>query len=209
MRSSPRTSHPKGVKTQSRGRTSSPRIIGAGEMAELTRAFDWAKTPVGPVEGWSDTLVTTLNLLLASKHPMFLWWGPELIQFYNDGYRPSLRDDKHPSALGQRGIDCWPEIWSIIGPQIASVVEQQNSTWNRNQLVSIKRNGKLEEVFWTYGYSPVRDKSGTICGALVVCSETTDQVLTERRLLALLSIMTQEPAGEKSWESKPLLLIAR
>src|SRR5580704_6518577 len=79
------------------------RIIGAGEMADLIRRFDWGMTSLGPIEGWSDTLVTTVNLILASRHPMFLWWGPELIQFSNDGYRPSIRADKHPRAVGQRG----------------------------------------------------------------------------------------------------------
>ena len=154
-------------------------------MAKLTRSFDWAVTPVGPVDKWSDTLVTTVNMLLASRHPMFLWWGSDLIQFYNDGYRPSIRADKHPSALGQRGVECWPEIWPIIGPQIDAVMSRGESTWNNNQLVPINRNGKLEEVFWTYGYSPVRDKDGSVQGTLVVCSETTDQVLSERRLRSL------------------------
>ena len=139
----------------------SSRIIGEGEMADLTHAFDWKSSPLGDVATWSDTLITAVNLLLASRHPMFLFWGPDLIQFYNDGYRPSIRNDKHPVALGQRGIECWPEIWSIIGPQIEAVMTQGASTWNSNQLVPIYRNGKLEEVYWTYGYSPVRDKDGT------------------------------------------------
>jgi PAS domain S-box-containing protein len=178
-------------------------------MAELTRAFPWAETPLGPVETWSDTLVTTVNLLLASRHPMFLWWGPNLIQFYNDGYRPSIRADKHPSALGQRGLDCWPEIWPIIGPQIDSVMSQGESTWNINQLVPINRNGKLEEVFWTYSYSPVRDKDGSVQGTLVVCSETTEQVLSERRLRALLAVTADPATDERSPESDPLLTLAQ
>src|SRR5579862_3517215 len=168
----------------------SSRIIGTGEMAGLVRELDWGKTPVGPVENWSDTLVTAVNLLLASRHPMFLWWGPDLIQFYNDGYRPTIREDKHPSALGQRGIECWPEIWPIIGPQISAVMDRGESTWNLNQLVPINRNGKLEEVFWTYSYSPVRDKDGVVQGTLVVCSETTEQVLSDRRLRTLLGVTT-------------------
>ncbi len=174
-------------------RTSRSRIIGAGEMADLIRSFDWKTTVLGPIETWSDTLVTTVNLLLASRHPMFLWWGPDLIQFYNDGYRPSIRDDKHPKAVGQRGIECWPEIWPIIGPQIEAVMTRGDSSWNTNQLVPIYRDGKLEEVFWTYGYSPVRDKNGTVCGTLVVCTETTEQVLSERRLRTLLAITSDSP----------------
>jgi len=187
------------------------RIVGQGEMAELVRRFDWSKTPLGPVETWSDTLVTTVNLLLASRHPMFLWWGPDLIQFYNDGYRPSIREDKHPSAIGQRGIECWPEIWPIIGPQVEAVMTAGHSTWNTDQLVPINRHGKLEEVYWTYGYSPVRDKDGDIQGTLVVCSETTEQVLSERRLRTLLGIVLdpESPAHASQPESLSLSLIAQ
>jgi PAS domain S-box-containing protein len=186
-----------------------PRIIGEGEMAELVRGFDWGKTPLGPVAAWSDTLITTVNLLLASRHPMFLWWGPDLVQFYNDGYRPSIRADKHPAALGQCGVECWPEIWPIIGPQIEAVMRGGSSTWNTNQLVPINRNGKLEEVFWTYGYSPVRDKDGTVQGTLVVCSETTEQVLSERRLRALLAIAADSELSQSTPESQPLLQFAK
>src|ERR1700690_2065941 len=198
--------------TQSSPEGDSSRIFGQGEMAELVRRLDWSKTSLGPVETWSDTLVTTVNLLLASRHPMFLWWGPELIQFYNDGYRPSIREDKHPSALGQRGVEGWPEIWPIIGPQIEAVMQNGESTWNTNQLVPINRNGKLEEVYWTYSYSPVRDKDGSVRGTLVVCSETTEQVLSERRLRTLLAMTSDSPEGSPSGfpsddevpESRPL-----
>lgn len=209
MSSSSRKSSRKARNTPKNDPASSSRIIGSGEMAELVRKFDWSTTPVGPVEAWSDTLVTTVNLLLASNHPMFLWWGPDLIQFYNDGYRPSIREDKHPSALGQRGIECWPEIWPIIGPQIESVMRQGQSSWNTNQLVPINRNGKLEEVFWTYGYSPVRDKDGAVHGTLVVCTETTEQMLSERRLRALLAITANALSEELPSESRPLLAFAQ
>ncbi len=185
------------------------RIIGEGEMADLIRGFDWSGTPLGPEETWSDTLITTVNLLLASRHPMFLWWGPELIQFYNDGYRPSIRADKHPSAVGQRGPACWPEIWPIIGPQIDAVMGFGKSSWNTNQLVPINRNGKLEEVYWTYGYSPVRDKDGAVQGTLVVCSETTEQVVSERRLRALLNLSADSSRHDGFQESQPLLPFAR
>jgi PAS domain S-box-containing protein len=187
----------------------SSRIMGSGEMAEITRGFDWGSTSLGPVESWSDTLVTTVNLVLASRHPMFLWWGAELVQFYNDGYRPSIRADKHPSAVGQRGMECWPEIWPIIGPQIEAVMKEGISTWNANQMVPINRNGRLEEVYWTYSYSPVRDKDGTVQGTLVVCSETTEQVLSERRLRTLLAITASSVAQNQTLQSPQLLPFAR
>jgi PAS domain S-box-containing protein len=84
-------------------------------------------------------------------------------------------------------------------------MEPGESSWNANQLVPIKRNGKLEEVFWTYSYSPVRDKNGNVQGVLVVCSETTEQVLSERRLRALLAISAEIPGGGDVREPEPLL----
>ncbi|MCC7369355.1 MAG: PAS domain-containing protein [Chloroflexi bacterium] len=162
-----------------------------GEMAERTRAFDWDRTPVGPPRFWPRSLRTVLNLMLSSQHPMFLWWGPELVQFYNDGYRPSLGDDRHPNALGASGRTFWSEIWPAIGPQIEAVMERGDSTWNVDHFVPISRNHRVEEVYWTYGYSPVLDDDGSIGGTLVIVQETTDRVVSERRMRLLQSLADQ------------------
>jgi signal transduction histidine kinase len=166
-------------------------------MASLTRAFDWGKTGLGPIETWPDILVGTVNLVLGSAHPMFLWWGEELIQFYNDAYRPSIGLDKHPSALGQPGRVCWAEIWNVIGPQIDGVLKRGETTWNENQLIPIYRDGVLTDVYWTYGYSPVWDVDGTVRGVLVVCSETTAQVRAAESMrderARLLDVLKQAP----------------
>jgi signal transduction histidine kinase len=128
---------------------------------------------------------------------MFLWWGKELTQFYNDGYRPSIGSDKHPKALGQPGRQCWPEIWHIIGPQIEGVMSRGESTWHEDALVPIFRDGKLEDVYWTYSYSPVRDAQGVIRGTLVTCSDTTGRVMAEDALRTeqgrLLNMFQQAP----------------
>jgi signal transduction histidine kinase len=172
-------------------------IFGTGEMADLTRAYDWSVTAVGPIEQWPEALITTVNTILCSRHPMFLWWAEDHIQFYNDAYRLSIREDKHPNALGQRGKECWPEIWPIIGPQIEAVLTRGDASWHEEQLVPIHRNGKLEDVYWTYGYSPVRSGSD-ICGVLVVCTETTATVQARLVLLKeterLADLFQQAPA---------------
>ena len=160
-------------------------MSGGGEAGEAMRSIDWGKTPLGPVDIWSNALRTTVATLLRSRHPMFLWWGPELVQLYNDAYRPSFGAGKHPAAMGQRGTECWQEIWPIIGPQIEGVMSRGAATYHEDQLVPIFRNGRLEEVFWTYGYSPVLDDDGSIGGCLVVCTETTGRALAERRLTSL------------------------
>ncbi len=166
-------------------------IIGGGEMGALLRAKDWSATPIGPVASWPQSLRTALSILLSSRHPMFLWWGPELVQFYNDGYRPSLGAHKHPQALGQRGRECWEEIWPIIGPQIDGVMARGQETWHEDQLVPFDRNGYLEEIYFTYSYSPIRDESGGVGGVLVVCTETTRRVIGERRLRMLRELAAQ------------------
>jgi signal transduction histidine kinase len=172
-------------------------ILGTGEMADLTRRYDWKKTSLGPIEQWPECLLTTVNILLQSRHPMFLWWGKDLIQFYNDAYRPSIREDKHPKALGQRGRECWPEIWHIIGPQIDAVIERGEASWHENQLVPIQRNGVIEDVYWTYGYSPVCNLEGENAGVLVVCTETTASVLardrSKREMSRLAALFQQAP----------------
>ncbi len=158
-------------------------IANGGEMGKLTRAKDWSKTMVGPIESWPQSLRTTLGILLNSKFPMFLFWGPDHICFYNDAYRPSLGNNgKHPSILGEKGADYWPEIWDFIKPLIDQVLQKGEATWHEDQLLPIYRNGKMEDVYWTFSYSPVNDENGKTNGVLVICNETTNQVLTRKKL---------------------------
>jgi PAS domain S-box-containing protein len=164
-------------------------LSGGGEMGALTRAFDWSTTSAGPIGSWPQSLRTTLATLLRSRFPMFLWWGHDLICFYNDAYRPSLgQDGKHPGILGMPARDAWPEIWDIISPLINQVLETGEATWREDQLVPIFRNGAIEDVYWTYSYSPVVDENNRVSGVLVTCMETTGKVR--------LQTMLQEKASQ-------------
>ncbi len=154
---------------------------GGGLTGALVRSLDWSQTGVGAMSTWSSSLKSTVGMLLHSRHPMFLWWGPELIQFYNDAYMPSFGRGRHPGAMGQRGRECWQEIWPIIGPQIEDVMQRGLASWHEDALVPIYRNERIEEVYWTYGYSPVYDDDGSVGGTLVVCTETTARVVADRR----------------------------
>ena len=166
-------------------------LSGGGEMGALMRAHDWAASPLGAPAGWPAALKTTLRLLLTSKHAMFIWWGPELIQFYNDAYRATLDDGRHPSALGQRGRDCWEEAWPIIGPQIEQVMAGGGATWNEHQLVPLVRKGVLAEAWWTYGYSPIEDAGG-VRGVLVICQDVTEEQHNRAALLELNRRLEEE-----------------
>ena len=164
-------------------------FAGPGEMRARCRALDWASTPLGPVSGWSQSLRTVADIVLASRNPMFLFWGPELVQLYNDAYRPSLGEGgRHPRALGMRGKEFWTDIWDAIGPQIEQVMTTGEPTWHEDQYLPIVRNGRLEDVWWTYSYSPVRDDDGRIAATLVVCLETTNRMLADRDREALRAI---------------------
>lgn len=154
-----------------------------GEAAEIIRNTEWSKTSIGNPESWPESLKNMLSTILSSKFPMFLWWGDDLIQFYNDSYRPSLGNEgKHPKAMGQNAVDCWPEIWDFIFPLITKVLSTGESVWYEDLLLPIYRNGELEDVYWTFSYSPVRDESRHIKGVLVICNETTEKVNYNRIL---------------------------
>jgi len=175
------------------GVASDPLFDGPGEMRALCRAFDWSSTPLGPSTSWPQSLRTTTGMLLASRNPMFLWWGPELIQIYNDAYRPSFgAEGRHPRALGMPGRECWTDIWEVIGPQIEQVMTTGEATWHEDQYLPIERNGRLEDVWWTYSYSPVRDEEGRIAATLVVCQETTKRVVSQRE-----PMRSETPASEE------------
>ncbi len=161
-------------------------------MGARIRAFDWASTPLGQPEEWPAPLRTTLRIMLTTQHPMFIFWGPDSYCFYNDAYSRSLGPEKHASMLGSKGQVAWPEIWDIIGPQIRKVMSGLGSTWHENQLVPIRRFGRLDEVYWTYSYGPIDDTTAEsgVGGVLVVCTETTQQVLAERRQAFLVEFDT-------------------
>jgi PAS domain S-box-containing protein len=200
--------------------TSADFLAGGGEMGALTRAYDWSASPLGRPETWPQSLRTAVRILLNTNHPMFIWWGPELIQFYNDAYRQTMGPERHPSALGQGGRQCWAEIWHIIGPQIEQVMNGGGATWHENQLVPVTRHGRLEQVYWTYGYSPIDEDDG-IGGVLVVCRDVTKDFLAAAALrereaqLAELNATLAQRVEEKTRErdriwnvSQDLLVVA-
>jgi PAS domain S-box-containing protein len=161
-------------------------LAGGGEMGALMRAHDWKATALGDPAGWPQSLRTAVRLLLNCGHPMYIWWGPDLICLYNDAYRRSIGPERHPSSLGRPGRAVWEEIWTIIGPQIEQVMSGRGATWHENHLVPITRHGRREDVYWTYSYSPIDDADAPhgVGGVLVVCSETTEKVLSEQQLVA-------------------------
>jgi len=163
-------------------------LWGRGECAELVASLDWGQTALGPVAGWSAALRATVRDVLHSRQPMLLFWGPELIQLYNDSFVPSFGRGKHPAAMGQPARACWAEAWPVVGAQIEAVMSCGEPVWFEDALVPIERNGRMEEAFWTYSYSPAFDDDLSIAGTLVIVTETTGRVIATRRLAALAQL---------------------
>jgi signal transduction histidine kinase/DNA-binding response OmpR family regulator len=161
-------------------------LTGGGEMGERIRAFDWSRTPLGPITTWSPALRMMTGVLLANRFPLLLWWGPHYVSIYNDAYCPVL-GTKHPWALAQPVSECWKEIWHILQPLIDTPFQGGPATWNDDLFVEINRHGFIEETHFTIAYSPVPDETvpSGIGGVLATVHEISEKVVGERRVAAL------------------------
>ncbi|MCP3138337.1 ATP-binding protein [Pyxidicoccus xibeiensis] len=159
-------------------------------MGALIRSTDWSMTAIGPVERWPQSLRTAVSILLESRFPMYIAWGPDFVQLYNDGYRPILGSTKHPAAMGRSTRETFAEIWHIIGPMFEGVMEGK-AVGMTDFLLPLDRHGFTEECYFICSYSPIRDESAGVGGVLVTVMETTVRVLGERRLRTLRDLASR------------------
>jgi hypothetical protein len=164
----------------------------AGALRAEYERVDWGSTPLGPVSGWSPTLLTTVDLMLGNRFPVTLLWGPDLVLVYNQAY-VELIADKHPAALGACAEDVFPEAWDTIGPMLKDVLAGGGTTWSEDVLLPLNRAGFLEECHFSFSYSAVRDPAAHIVGVVDICTETTASVVVRRRL-QLLNRLSSELA---------------
>jgi len=135
-------------------------LAGGGELGALMRGLDWAKTPLGPVQTWPQSLRSVLSMLLPSKAQIIVFWGPEFTVLYNDAYRPVF-GAKHPRALGLPGREAWSEIWDeMLHDLLAGVVRTGEAFWAKDLLFFLERHGFVEETYFDVSYDPVRVESG-------------------------------------------------
>ncbi|HEX2134455.1 MAG TPA: PAS domain-containing protein, partial [Microvirga sp.] len=157
-------------------------LTGGGDMGARMRAHDWTTSTLGPPERWPQSLRTTVSLLLSSRFPMFVAWGPDLAFLYNDGYAPIL-GAKHPAALGRPFREVWSEIWRDISPLVERALRGE-ATFHEDLPLTMRRAGFEEQTYFTFSYSPVRDESGRIAGMFCACTETTAEVTARSALKA-------------------------
>ncbi|MDS4068466.1 MAG: ATP-binding protein [Candidatus Competibacter sp.] len=171
-------------------RTASPAagdwLVGGGEMGNLIRAIDWSRTPLGPIASWPPGLRTTVSLALNSNFPISLAWGPRHTQIYNDGYWP-ICAAKHPTSMGQDFTECWASAWPAIGAAFASA-RAGTPAFLEDQRMFLDRLGYLEETFFTFSFSPIRDESGQVAGLFHPVTETTGKMVGQRRTRVLRDV---------------------
>jgi signal transduction histidine kinase/ActR/RegA family two-component response regulator len=153
--------------------------VAASETGRLLLSTDWAATPLGAMEDWPQALRIAVSICLNSRFPMFVWWGPQLVNIYNDAYIPML-GKRHPAGFGRPAAATWSDIWDVLEPQKEAVMERGEPTWNERVLLMMERNGFPEATWFTWSYSPIYDDSGAIGGLFCACTEETGRVHAER-----------------------------
>src|SRR5205085_9868059 len=156
-------------------------LAGGGELGELMRQKDWSRTPLGPIERWPQALKTAVRIMLTSRQPMFVWWGDELINLYNDAYK-SIVGGKHSQALGEPASVVWREIWDQVAPRAKTAMYENAGTYDEALLLIMQRHGYPEETYYTFSYSPVPNDEGGTGGILCANTDDTQRLIGERRL---------------------------
>jgi signal transduction histidine kinase len=165
-------------------------------MAQRLRELDWSKTALGEPGAWPQNLRTALSLCLSSRFPILIWWGADFRILYNDAYIPFLGATKHPAALAQPGQICWREIWGSIGPMLEGVYRSGQATWSHDAQYFFDRSLPHEEVYVTFTYGPILAADGvTVEGVFCPCTETTEKIVSARRLEILRKLGAQPLRG--------------
>ncbi|MET8092507.1 ATP-binding protein [Micromonospora sp. NPDC005220] len=159
-------------------------FLGGGDTGRLLAELDWARTPLGPVSGWPQSLRAAVRMVLSSRYPMLLLWGESYTQLYNDAYS-ALIGDKHPAALGDDVRVTLAEGWDVLAPLIEDAMATGVASWVPALQLLLERAGYREEAYFSVSHAPARDDDGRTVGVLTVCSEVTQQVVGERRLRLL------------------------
>ncbi|HEY8358805.1 MAG TPA: ATP-binding protein, partial [Ramlibacter sp.] len=164
-------------------------LAGGGELGALTRAHDWAATSLGPAANWPRSLKTAVRIMLTSRQPIWIGWGPQLVYLYNDPYK-AIIGGKHPWALGQPIATVWSEIWQDIEPLLATAMTG-DGTYVENQLLIMERNGYPEETYYTFSYSPIPGDDGAPAGIICANTDETRRVIGERQMALLREVATR------------------
>lgn len=151
-------------------------LVATGEMSRRIRDLDWGQTTLGALESWPQSLRTAVGLMLASREPVSILWGPEHIQLYNDAYVP-IAGERHPDALGRPASEVWEEAFdSFLGPTFARVLGGETVEIDEHAVQLRTRQGRFEERHFTASFMPIADESGGVGGVFHPLTEVTAEV---------------------------------
>jgi len=166
-------------------------FAGGGEMGARMRAFDWSATALGPLEQWPQSLRACVRVMPGSGFPMLVCWGPAYTMLYNDPYRP-LIGTKHLAALGCSIREVLPEAWDFLGPRFDRVMTHgQEASHLTGQMFTVYRNNYLEECYFSFSYSPIRDDKGNVGGVFTTVLDMTERVIEDRRRQVLRDLASR------------------
>ena len=166
-------------------------FAGGGEMGARMRALDWSATDLGPLEQWPQSLQACVRVMLGSGFPMLVCWGPAYTMLYNDPYRP-LIGTKHLAALGCNIREVLPETWGFLGPRFDRVMSHgQEASHLTGQMFTVYRNNHLEECYFSFSYSPIRDDNGGVGGVFTTVLDMTERVIEDRRRQVLRDLASR------------------
>ncbi|CAB4429500.1 unnamed protein product [Rhizophagus irregularis] len=167
--------------------------------ADLVESFDWSSTSLGPMDEWENTLKSTVKLCMHSVFPIAIYYGPELVNIYNQMWIPILKM-KHPQALGQPFKEVWAEIYDDLEPLFNEVLSTGKGKFEYDRFFFLLRDGYLEETYFSFTFSPIFKDDGSVGGIFNASQETTQRVLSNRRVKTLSELGKRTP-GAKSLEN--------
>ncbi|GAA4003647.1 PAS domain-containing protein [Sphingomonas humi] len=145
----------------------------------MLTSFDWSGFPLGSPDHWPSALKVALSLCVGSSFPTAIYCTRELRLIYNDAWAP-IAGERHPWAFGRPGAEVWADIWPVVGPQFDEVWRTGQGFATFDQLLPMRRGGEVQETYWNYSFTPIRDEDGEIVGILNQGNETTARVMGER-----------------------------
>jgi PAS domain S-box-containing protein len=152
-------------------------------------AHDWSSSVLGDPQRWPAAVRSAVRLMVGSRYPVFMAWGVELGLLYNQAY-VELLDGKHPWAIGRPFRTVWPELWPELAPLIERTLGGE-AIYLEDVPFTMQRNGRAEQTWFSFSYTPLTDDDGAILGVYGTCDETTGRVTTERRLAFQLRMADQ------------------
>jgi signal transduction histidine kinase len=174
-----------------------PFLSGGGEAAEIIASFDWAATPLGPIESWPASLKSTIALILRSPVPIVTLWGVDGIMIYNDGYS-GFAGGRHPNLFGSKVREGWPEVAEFNDNIMKAGLAGETLAYRDFPLTLYRHGGEPEQVWLNLDYSPLLGEDGRPAGVMAVVIEITDKVRIERELEAerkSLRLMFEQAPG--------------